>query len=185
MTFTATSQDTGIIARGTDKLAFAGFESVVDNSTAAALLDMLKAYAETPWAAVVLSKSGGTLETAVGFRLFLNLLRQQAKDSGADIREGDFNTEVGLQKLRDLLQRALTMEPGFALGYAFVGIGKFAAEYIPLSPTVCAILIMSVTTLYAMAGGFEARRQAIDLHPILDRWTRQLRGMRDGGNVQQ
>jgi Na+/proline symporter len=47
-----------------------------------------------------------------------------------------------------------TLFQGFALGYAFVGIGKFAAEYIPLSANVCAILIMTVTTLYAMIGGF-------------------------------
>lgn len=48
-----------------------------------------------------------------------------------------------------------TLFQGFALGYAFVGIGKFAAEYIPLSPTVCALLIMSLTTFYSMVGGFK------------------------------
>lgn len=47
-----------------------------------------------------------------------------------------------------------TLFQGFAMGYAFVGIGKFAAEYIPLSANMCALLIMTVTTLYAMIGGF-------------------------------
>ncbi len=47
-----------------------------------------------------------------------------------------------------------TLFQGFALGYAFVGIGKFAAEFIPLAPHTCAVLIMSLTTLYAMVGGF-------------------------------
>lgn len=47
-----------------------------------------------------------------------------------------------------------TLFQGFALGYAFVGIGKFAAEYLPFSPNVCAVVIMTVTTLYAMIGGF-------------------------------
>jgi len=47
-----------------------------------------------------------------------------------------------------------TLFQGFALGYAFVGIGKFASEYLPLSANMCAIFIMTVTTLYAMIGGF-------------------------------
>jgi Na+/proline symporter len=48
-----------------------------------------------------------------------------------------------------------TLFQGFAMGYAFVGIGKFAAEYIPLPANVCAILIMTVTTVYSMIGGFK------------------------------
>ncbi len=40
------------------------------------------------------------------------------------------------------------------IGYAFQGIGKFAAVYIPLPPNTLAILIVSATTLYVLVGGF-------------------------------
>jgi len=39
------------------------------------------------------------------------------------------------------------------IGYAFQGIGKFVSVYIPLSPTLCAIIIIGVTTLYVLVGG--------------------------------
>ena len=39
------------------------------------------------------------------------------------------------------------------IGYAFQGIGKFAAVYVPLEPSVCAIAVISVTTLYVILGG--------------------------------
>lgn len=39
------------------------------------------------------------------------------------------------------------------IGYAFQGIGKFAAVYLPFSPTDCALLIIGVTTIYALVGG--------------------------------
>ena len=39
------------------------------------------------------------------------------------------------------------------IGYAFQGIGKFASVYLPLSPTVCALLIIGITTLYVLLGG--------------------------------
>ncbi len=39
------------------------------------------------------------------------------------------------------------------IGYAFQGIGKFGNVYLDLSPTICAVLIISVTTLYVLLGG--------------------------------
>ena len=42
-----------------------------------------------------------------------------------------------------------------SVGYAFQGIGKFASIYLPFSPTVCAVLLISATTLYAMLGGLK------------------------------
>jgi Na+/proline symporter len=39
------------------------------------------------------------------------------------------------------------------IGYAFQGIGKFVSVYIPFSPTVCALGIMGITTLYVLVGG--------------------------------
>ena len=40
------------------------------------------------------------------------------------------------------------------VGYAFQGIGKFASVYIPLEPNVLAVLIILVTTVYVILGGF-------------------------------
>ncbi len=42
---------------------------------------------------------------------------------------------------------------GTFIGYAFQGIGKFADIYLPMGPTVCAIVIIAVTTLYVLLGG--------------------------------
>ena len=53
---------------------------------------------------------------------------------------------------------AVVMLTGF-IGYAFQGIGKFASVYITFglpaesAATVCAVLIFSITTLYALLGG--------------------------------
>ncbi|MFC1539393.1 sodium:solute symporter family protein [Candidatus Latescibacterota bacterium] len=47
---------------------------------------------------------------------------------------------------------AVTTLAGF-IGYAFQGIGKFAAVYIPLEPYICGIIIIGTTTLYVLLGG--------------------------------
>ncbi len=39
------------------------------------------------------------------------------------------------------------------IGYAFQGIGKFAAVYIPLEPGTCAVIVIGATTLYVLLGG--------------------------------
>jgi SSS family solute:Na+ symporter len=40
------------------------------------------------------------------------------------------------------------------LGYGAIGMGKFGAIFLPFSPFVCAVLILGVTGLYVVAGGF-------------------------------
>lgn len=47
---------------------------------------------------------------------------------------------------------AIVTLAGF-IGYAFEGIGKFASVYIPLSPSLCALIIIGSTTLYVLLGG--------------------------------
>ncbi|MFC1608386.1 sodium:solute symporter [Candidatus Latescibacterota bacterium] len=39
------------------------------------------------------------------------------------------------------------------IGYAFQGIGKFAAIYVPLPPSTCAVIVIATTTLYVLLGG--------------------------------
>src|SRR6478672_6728860 len=40
------------------------------------------------------------------------------------------------------------------LGYGAIGMGKFGAIFLPFSPFVCAVLILGVTGIYVVAGGF-------------------------------
>src|SRR6476620_5764835 len=40
------------------------------------------------------------------------------------------------------------------LGYGAIGMGKFGSIFLPFSPTVCAVLILGVTGIYVVAGGF-------------------------------
>lgn len=40
------------------------------------------------------------------------------------------------------------------LGYGAIGMGKFGAIFLPFSPTTCAFLILGVTGLYVIIGGF-------------------------------
>jgi Na+/proline symporter len=40
------------------------------------------------------------------------------------------------------------------LGYSAIGMGKFGSIFLPFSPTVCAILILGITGLYVILGGF-------------------------------
>jgi Na+/proline symporter len=40
------------------------------------------------------------------------------------------------------------------LGYGAIGMGKFGSIFLPFSPTVCSILILGVTGIYVILGGF-------------------------------
>ncbi len=67
-------------------------------------------------------------------------------------------TRFGNSKAGDLARLSYTL---FAiltisalLGYSAIGMGKFGAIFLPFSPNVCAILILGVTGLYVILGGF-------------------------------
>ena len=47
---------------------------------------------------------------------------------------------------------AITTLTGF-IGFAFQGIGKFAAVYLPFTPAACALIIIGTTTFYVLLGG--------------------------------
>lgn len=40
------------------------------------------------------------------------------------------------------------------LGYGAIGMGKFGAIFLPFSPTICAFLILGITGIYVVIGGF-------------------------------
>ena len=80
----------------------------VDNDALCGLLDILPKKAgaspEESWSAVVISKSGGTLETAVGFRVILNALRTAVGGDAAKLAEWVVPVTGEKGKLRNLAQ---------------------------------------------------------------------------------
>jgi SSS family solute:Na+ symporter len=68
-------------------------------------------------------------------------------------------TRFGTSKAGDLARLSYTLFAVLTisalLGYSAIGMGKFGAIFLPFSPTVCAILILSVTGLYVILGGFQ------------------------------
>ena len=67
-------------------------------------------------------------------------------------------TRFGTGKSGDLARFSYTL---FAiltitalLGYGAIGMGKFGSIFLPFSPTVCSILILGVTGIYVILGGF-------------------------------
>jgi solute:Na+ symporter, SSS family len=68
-------------------------------------------------------------------------------------------TRFGDSKAGDLARLSYTLFAVLTisalLGYSAIGMGKFGAIFLPFSPTMCAILILSVTGLYVVLGGFQ------------------------------
>lgn len=67
-------------------------------------------------------------------------------------------TRFGSSKAGDIARLSYTL---FAiltiaalLGYGAIGMGKFGAIFLPFSPNVCAFLILGITGIYVVAGGF-------------------------------
>src|ERR1035437_5595680 len=67
-------------------------------------------------------------------------------------------TRFGVGKAGDIARLSYTL---FAiltisalLGYSAIGMGKFGSIFLPFSPLVCAMLILGVTGIYVIIGGF-------------------------------
>ncbi|NLY02015.1 MAG: glucose-6-phosphate isomerase [Rhodopirellula sp.] len=74
-----------------------------DNAAMLGLMDLLTTeHAADDWAIVVISKSGGTLETAVAFRLFLDVLRQACGGDIEKVRQRVVPITGRSGRLRDL-----------------------------------------------------------------------------------
>src|SRR3954469_13962663 len=78
----------------------------------------------------------------------------------ADVMTVDelMKTRFGAGKAVDMARLSYTL---FAiltitalLGYGAIGMGKFGAIFLPFSPITCAFLILGVTGLYVIIGGF-------------------------------
>jgi glucose-6-phosphate isomerase len=73
-----------------------------DNDAVAGLLELL--HGDDKWAIIVISKSGGTLETAVAFRIFFNALRQSCGGDEEKLRRRVVAVTGETGRLRDLAQ---------------------------------------------------------------------------------
>jgi glucose-6-phosphate isomerase len=74
----------------------------VDNDATQGLLDLVEG--EDNWAIIVISKSGGTLETAAAFRVFLDALRKVCGDDQEKLRRRVVAVTGETGRLRDLAQ---------------------------------------------------------------------------------
>lgn len=67
-------------------------------------------------------------------------------------------TRFGASKAGDLARLSYTLFAVLTisalLGYSAIGMGKFGSIFLPFSPNVCALLILGVTGLYVILGGF-------------------------------
>ncbi len=71
-----------------------------DNDSVQGLLDLVEG--SDDWGIIVISKSGGTLETAVAFRLFLNALREACRGDMEKVRRRVIPVAGQTGRLRDL-----------------------------------------------------------------------------------
>ncbi|MCU1288504.1 MAG: sglT 7 [Acidobacteria bacterium] len=67
-------------------------------------------------------------------------------------------TRFGAGKAGDIARLSYTLFAVLTiaalLGYGAIGMGKFGAIFLPFSPNVCAFLILGITGVYVVAGGF-------------------------------
>lgn len=67
-------------------------------------------------------------------------------------------TRFGAGKAGDIARLSYTLFAVLTicalLGYSAIGMGKFGSIFLPFSPLVCAMLILGVTGLYVILGGF-------------------------------
>lgn len=73
--------------------------------------------------------------------------------TGAEWMRTRFGNDAGGRVARTAYALMAIVTQATFIGYAFQGIGKFASVYVDLSPTTCALLVISVTTFYVLLGG--------------------------------
>ena len=86
--------------KGRPRIYFEG--NNVDNDAVSGLLDVVRE--DDKWGIIVISKSGGTLETAVGFRIFFDALQKSCGGDQEKIRRRIVPVTGEKGRLRDLAQ---------------------------------------------------------------------------------
>ena len=110
---------------------------------------------------IVLGLKGMWVHWLWGFPItafYLAYMGRWIRSSGAMTGAEWMKTRFGDGKAGDLARLSYTL---FAiltitalLGYGAIGMGKFGSIFLPFSPFICAVLILGVTGLYVVAGGF-------------------------------
>lgn len=113
----------------------------VDNDAVQSLLDLLGDGDD--WAIIVISKSGGTLETAAAFRVFLDHLRKCVKGDEEKLRRRVVAITGGKGGLRDLSQ-ALGLKDVFTIPE---GVGGRFSVLCPVGLLPAAVLGLDLTKL--------------------------------------
>ncbi len=142
----------------------------VDNDAMAGLLDVLATgnwnEAEGRWAVVVISKSGGTLETATAFRLLISAMRDRCGNDPADLAELIIPVTGPSGKLYDL-STALGCRDRFEIP---AGVGGRFSIFTSVGLLPAAILGLDVVALLegARAMNERFRNAAPDVNPVLE-----------------
>jgi len=148
--------------KGRPRIYFEG--NNVDNDAVAGLLDVLAG--DDRWAIVVISKSGGTLETAVGFRIFLDALKKSCGGDEEKFRRRIVPITGEKGRLRDL-SKALGCPKVFPI---HDGVGGRFSVLDPVGLFPAAVMGLDVVKLLEGAAAMNDRfRTALPgANPVLD-----------------
>lgn len=158
-------------ARGNvPKLYFEG--NNLDNDTLSSLLSLLKAQCTNPqelaerWGIVVISKSGGTLETAAAFRIFRDALEEYYGAGSAFAKELVIPVTGESGKLRDL-SNALGYETTFPIPD---GVGGRFSVFTAVGLFPAAVLGIDLKALLQGAADVTeaCRTKSLGNNPVLD-----------------
>ncbi len=83
-------------------------------------------------------------------------IRRTGVLTAAELIRARFGDDAGGKTARGAAALMAVVYQVFAIGYAFVGVGKFASEYLPLTAHQCALGLVAVTTVYVVIGGFRS-----------------------------
>ena len=144
----------------------------VDASIVAGLLEVLERDGGDPWAVIPISKGGGTLETMVAFRLFLDALLRRYENDLARVRElvvpvaGEASHDGVKGKLL-LIAEALGCQPIFAVPEP---IGGRFSIFTAVGLLPAAVLGIDVVRLLEGAAAMNERFRGAPVgnNPVLD-----------------
>jgi len=154
----------------------------VDNDAVRGLLDLLEGADD--WALVVISKSGGTLETAVAFRIFFQALKNVCGNDSEKLRRRVVPVTGQTGKLRALARRlGLSDQDMFDIPE---GVGGRFSVFTPVGLLPAAILGLDIVALLEGAAEMNDRfRNApvLDCPPLAYAGMSQLMELRRGATI--
>ena len=83
-------------------------------------------------------------------------IRRTGVLTAAEMMKVRFGNDAGGRTARTASAVLMVVFQTFALGYGFIGAGKFAAPYFGFSETQCALVLTLSTTAYVIFGGFKS-----------------------------